>query len=183
MKILRLDKTGLPRAWLTAEEAATLLAKSAILWTLGSDIYVLRGGWNRNGEQSRLVLPAIIACKGDTAGQPETIPMGNRLLFRRDNYRCLYCGEQFAENELTRDHVIPRVQGGKDVWTNVVAACKRCNHGKGGRTPEQAGMDLLAVPFVPNWFEYMYLANRKILGDQMDYLSARFSSKRIWQAA
>lgn len=65
---------------------------------------------------------------------------------------------------------------------NVVSACQRCNHFKGGRTPEQAGMELLAIPFEPNIFEFMYLANRKILGDQMAYLSSRFSGKRTWQA-
>src|SRR5690606_34776009 len=109
--------------------------------------------------------------------------LANPMLFRRDNYLCLYCGQKFCPSLLTRDHVVPRVQGGKDRWGNVVSACQRCNHYKGGRTPEQAGMELLAIPFEPNIFEFMYLANRKILGDQMAYLSSRFSGKRNWQAA
>jgi 5-methylcytosine-specific restriction endonuclease McrA len=104
----------------------------------------------------------------------------NRLLFRRDGHLCLYCGKPFGDRELTRDHVQPRVMGGDDSWTNVVAACRRCNQHKGGRTPEQAGMDLLAIPFTPNRFEWMYLANRTIRGDQMQYLQARFSGKRSW---
>ncbi len=95
----------------------------------------------------------------------------------------MYCGFAFNDYELTRDHIIPRVQGGADIWTNVVAACRRCNHRKGGHTPEQADMELLAIPFEPNLFEYMYLANRQILGDQMEYLQARFSGQRDWQAA
>jgi hypothetical protein len=44
-------------------------------------------------------------------------------------------------------------------------------------------MELLAVPFRPNVFEFMYLANHRIRGDQMDYLKARFSGNREWQAA
>lgn len=78
---------------------------------------------------------------------------------------------------------MPRVQGGQDVWTNVVTACRRCNHRKGGNTPEQAHMSLLAIPFTPNQYEWMYLANRNILGDQMDYLKTRFSGRRSWPIA
>lgn len=103
------------------------------------------------------------------------------MLFRRDNYLCLYCGQSFCSQELTRDHVLPRAQGGKDIWTNVVSACKRCNHTKGNRTPEQANMPLLAVPFAPNPFEYLYLSNRHIITDQMDYLSKQFSNHRDWK--
>jgi hypothetical protein len=70
--------------------------------------------------------------------------------------------------------VTPLSQGGLDIWTNVITACKRCNHHKAGRTPEQAGMELLAVPFTPTYAEYIYLRGRKVLADQMDYLLAHF---------
>jgi len=49
--------------------------------------------------------------------------------------------------------------------------------------PEQANMELLAIPFEPNVFEFMYLANRQIRGDQMQYLKARFTGQRCWEAA
>ena len=61
-----------------------------------------------------------------------------------------------------------------------MAACKRCNNGKGNRTPEQANMPLLAVPFKPNPFEVMYLSQHAILGDQMDYLKRNFTGRREW---
>ena len=109
--------------------------------------------------------------------------LSNALLFRRDGHRCMYCGFEFEHRGLTRDHIVPRVQGGSDTWTNVVTACARCNHHKGGRTPEQAGMALLAIPFEPNVFEFMYLANHRIRGDQMEYLQARFTGRRCWEAA
>ena len=61
-------------------------------------------------------------------------------------------------------------------WVNVVAACKRCNHFKQNRTPEEAGMELLALPFEPNPAEYLALMNSKrIRADQMDFLKAQFS--------
>jgi hypothetical protein len=76
--------------------------------------------------------------------------------------------------DLSRDHVTPVSQGGVDRWSNVVTACKRCNNHKAGRTPEQAGMELLAIPFVPTHAEYVYLQGKRILTDQMDFLLAHF---------
>jgi len=182
-KILRLNKLGLPVAWISKQEAATLYAKSQIIWSLGNTTTVMLGGLNKNGERSKIDVASIIACHGVNDHNHYVPPLTNALLFRRDMCRCMYCGEVFSEKELTRDHIVPRVQQGPDIWSNVVAACKRCNNVKGGRTPEQAGMELLAVPFVPNVFEFMYLSNRIILGDQMEYLEKKFSSKRCWLAA
>lgn len=43
--------------------------------------------------------------------------------------KCAYCGVQ--SSELTLDHVHPKTKGGEDLATNIVPACKRCNHEKG----------------------------------------------------
>lgn len=69
-----------------------------------------------------------------------------REILRRDQHRCQYCG---ATKHLTMDHVMPRSRGGEHSWTNVVAACKTCNHSKGNRTPEEAGMTLMTPPKTP----------------------------------
>ncbi|MEJ2452290.1 MAG: HNH endonuclease, partial [Gammaproteobacteria bacterium] len=69
-------------------------------------------------------------------------------------------------------------RGGRDNWANVVAACRRCNAHKGGRTPEEAAMPLLAVPYVPNLAEYLFLRNRRILADQMEFLKTQFKSQQ-----
>lgn len=66
-------------------------------------------------------------------------------LLRRDRHKCGYCGRAGD----TVDHVVPRCQNGRTEWLNVVVACVDCNSRKAGRTPEQAGMVLRAVPFVP----------------------------------
>ena len=184
MRILRLNKAGLPVSWVTQEMAATLSVKQQIIWSLGEKNIVLRGGHNIHGQRSALYLPPIIACDGETSRHVLTPSLSNRTLFRRDDHFCMYCGNQFSDNLLTRDHVIPVSMGGANHWQNVVAACQRCNNHKGGRTPEQANMELLAVPFTPNIYEFMYLSNRQIVGDQMEYLRARFrSNTRKWQAA
>ena len=103
--------------------------------------------------------------------------MSNPALFRRDDHHCLYCGQSFPASALSRDHITPLSQRGQDSWNNVVTACKRCNNHKAGRTPEQAGIQLLAIPFVPTHAEYVYLQGRRVLTDQMEFLKAHFPRK------
>jgi 5-methylcytosine-specific restriction endonuclease McrA len=69
-------------------------------------------------------------------------------IFRRDNYTCQYCGKK--PHILTIDHIHPRRLGGKGSWQNLVTACPSCNHRKGGRTLEQANMQLLQPPTTPS---------------------------------
>src|SRR5206468_2852304 len=54
-------------------------------------------------------------------------------------------------SELNLDHVVPRAQGGRTTWENVVCCCIDCNLTKAARTPEQAKMKLLKVPVRPRW--------------------------------
>ncbi|MFT4994255.1 MAG: 5-methylcytosine-specific restriction endonuclease McrA [Paraglaciecola sp.] len=180
MFILRLNKSGMPQAWLTPEEAAKYYCQNRVLFELGVAKKVLHGGWNKHGQQSVLALSSIIACEGKVVNGKGSISLCNRYLFRRDNHLCLYCGQKFQTSHLTRDHIIPRSKGGKDVWTNSATACSRCNCHKADRTPEEAGMSLIAVPFAPNIYERFYLMNRRILADQMAFLGNHFSANRIW---
>ena len=127
--------------------------------------------------QSKISVDAIIATQGQHPhkhlfAKSYVPPLSNKSLFRRDQGLCLYCGQQFPNFLLSRDHVHPLSQGGQDRWVNVVTACKRCNNHKAGRTPEQANMTLLAVPFSPSFTEYIYLKGRRVLADQMEYLLA-----------
>jgi hypothetical protein len=145
-------------------------------------LFRLRGGiCARTGRRSVVDVASIIATHGHGGVYPArddyVPPLNNYALFRRDANLCLYCGETFQLVELSRDHVTPLSKGGRDAWTNVVTACRRCNNHKAGRTPEQAGMQLLAVPFQPTYAEYIYLKGRRVLADQMDYLRAHFPRK------
>ncbi|MDN3638805.1 HNH endonuclease [Simiduia curdlanivorans] len=179
MAILQLGQLGLPSAWLSVESAATLITKGRVQWAAGP-VTTLRGGLSQSGIQSVLDVPAIIATN-ERLRDAQFIPaLSNRLLFKRDNNQCQYCSGFFQRASLTRDHIIPRGQGGRDRWSNVVAACRRCNAVKGCRTPEQAKMPLLAVPFTPNRYEFMYLAAHELQGEQLDYLSANWRSLRVW---
>ncbi|WJG09896.1 HNH endonuclease [Aliiglaciecola sp. LCG003] len=182
MFVLRLNKSGMPQAWITPEDAAKHYAQGRVLFELGESKKILHGGWNNQGVQSVLELSSIIACEGKVTAMGGEISLCNRYLFRRDNYLCMYCGQKFKPSQLTRDHIMPRSRGGKDIWTNTATACSRCNCHKAARTPEEAGMTLIAIPFVPNVYERFYLMNRRILSDQMAFLGNHFSQNRSWCA-
>jgi 5-methylcytosine-specific restriction endonuclease McrA len=49
---------------------------------------------------------------------------------RRSSGRCHFCGRKFPPRELTMDHIVPIVRGGKSTRGNVVPACKECNSKK-----------------------------------------------------
>ena len=142
----------MPLEWINYQEAVRFYHSGRVAYCLGSCIYKLRGGVNaKSGLQSVLEVNAIVATHGTnkTLTHDYIPPLSNRTLFKRDAQICLYCGNRFMTADLSRDHVTPLSQGGADLWQNVVTACKRCNNHKAGRTPEQAGMELLAIPFRP----------------------------------
>jgi len=177
-RILRLNQAGQPIEWLDWQEAACLFARELVVWTLGDVVKNVHGGYSRNtGEQSRMVLPSIVACAGEQLARPQTRhPLNNPALFARDGYLCMYCARPFASNALTRDHIVPTSRGGEDRWENVVAACRRCNQHKADRLLNELNMQLVALPFRPNNAEYLALINsRRILGDQMEFLRSQFS--------
>ncbi len=180
MKVLKVDVTGTPQRWLTVEEAAEVICKGGMAWDYGQRIARLRGGWNSVGERSFLDIPAVIGGRGRAAiNLADCVPHLGRhnsnKLFERDQHLCAYCGQVFPRNLLTRDHIMPLSRKGKDEWTNVVTACGRCNSHKADKTPEEAGMPLLYVPYKPNWFEDFILqqGTRNILADQMEFLMNR----------
>jgi 5-methylcytosine-specific restriction endonuclease McrA len=80
-----------------------------------------------------------------------------RNLFIRDQYTCQYCGrnkQQLKSSEfLTRDHVMPRHIGGRDIWENVVTCCNSCNNKKAYHLLEDINMTLLKIPTAPTIFE------------------------------
>ena len=180
-RILRLDVSGRPVDWANWQDAVCLYARDLVEWTLGDSVLRLRGGHSRfDGARTTVDVHSIIACGGRRTPHARTVPaLTNAALFGRDRNLCLYCGRVFSDAALTRDHVVPKSRGGADHWENVVAACKRCNHHKGSRLPHECGMELLALPYVPNVAEYLALINSgRILGDQMDFLASQFGRGR-----
>jgi len=79
----------------------------------------------------------------------QSVHFNRRNVFARDDNVCQYCGQRFSQHDLSIDHVLPRAQGGKTVWKNIVTACVDCNKHKGSRTPYEAAMKLLVRPAAP----------------------------------
>jgi len=179
-QVLRADATGIPLEWIDFKEAVRAYYLGQVVFSLGAPLYKIHGGYNAlTGKRSIIAVNSIIATHGDShavlkARAHYIPPLNNQALFARDAHMCMYCGSQFSARGLSRDHIVPLSKGGMDAWKNVVTACKRCNNRKAGRTPEQAGLELLAVPFVPTHAEYIYLQGRRVLADQMEFLLAHF---------
>jgi 5-methylcytosine-specific restriction endonuclease McrA len=176
IRILGLDIAGNPFKWLTMEEAVHYYASEKVVWDLGDTIQTFHGGYQNTGLRSEISTKSIIAVRGETkrSRQLETINThGNYLLFRRDHHMCAYCGDIFETRDLTRDHVHPKSRGGSNAWENSVTACKSCNMKKANKTPEEANMLLLYLPYKPCRWETFILQNRNVVFDQMEYLKAK----------
>jgi HNH endonuclease len=175
VKVLKLSAQGLPQSWISLEQAVIHYAADEVRWESGAEVAVFHGGINAiSGLESIITISSIIGTKGVPKINPfELKPtLTNAKLFARDRNVCAYCGDVYHEDDLTREHIIPYGQKGRDQWMNVVTACKSCNHRKGNRTPEQAHMPLLYTPYVPSLWEDFILRNRRILSDQMEFLLA-----------
>ena len=179
VRVLQLDVQGTPQAWITAEQAAVCHAMDAVAWVEGAGpLRSLRGGWNAaSGRQSLIEVFPIVALKGvSRVNLFELAPaVTRRKLFRRDRGLCAYCGRHFGEHALQAEHIVPASRGGAWSWMNLVAACAACNGRKAARTPEEARMPLLFLPYVPNRFEDFLLAGRQIRADVHRWLAARLA--------
>lgn len=185
-RVLVLDSGGYPKSWISKRDAIIHHAKDQVSWELGEeDQTVFTGGVNRiSGNLSTLSTLPIISIKNDTSGAKRMgrIPaLDNQTLFRRDAWRCAYCGKHFKEYQLTRDHIHPVSRGGPDVWMNVITACKRCNNIKDDYMLDEIGWDILYEPYVPNHVESLFYKNLNILPCQTRYLETFIKEEsRVW---
>lgn len=91
--------------------------------------------------------PEVIRLVYRVKAPPQRPALTRRAIHDRDDHTCQYCGQRTAHPTL--DHVVPRHRGGRTSWTNLVTACRACNHRKGGRTPDEANMPLRHRPVEP----------------------------------
>lgn len=175
--VLQLDIQGTPQAWITLEQAALHYATDSIAWVDGDGpLRVLRGGWNvASARQSMIEIYPIIAMRGASkVNLFDVVPgFSKSKLVRRDRFTCAYCAGVFTERDLQCEHIVPESRGGAWSWMNLVAACANCNGRKANRTPEEAGMPLVYLPYVPSRFEDFLLEGRHIRADVHDWLAAR----------
>ncbi len=104
----------------------------------------------------------------------QQVAFSRRNVFKRDRFKCQYCGIRPGSDALTIDHVCPRAQGGVSSWDNCVLACVPCNSRKANRTPEQAGMRLRKTPVRPVW--HPLYASMSVRAESW----SRFVSEAYW---
>lgn len=133
-------------------------ARRAVMLVLEGKAEMLEDGLGYfHSSQAAYPIPSVIKL-GYMVHRPRVERKLTRVgVFHRDDFVCQYCGR---ETTLTIDHVIPRFQGGRHIWENVVAACIPCNRRKAGRTPEQANMKLRKIPVKPRDSNAFYIPHR-----------------------
>jgi 5-methylcytosine-specific restriction endonuclease McrA len=176
-QVLQLDIQGTPQAWISLEHAAAHYATDSVVWEDGAGpLATMRGGFNvARGAESRLEISPIIALKGCAKVNlfDHTPAFSRRKLFVRDRFTCAYCAQHFREQDLTCEHILPISRGGSWDWMNLVAACRACNSEKADRLPEEAGMKLVYLPYVPSRWEDFLLEGRNVRADVHDWLASR----------
>lgn len=182
-RILIVDSHGQPVRWAHLMRAARYYAAGKVITDLGENIFSLTGGVQEgSGRRSEFVTSSIVMIRGRhrIPHGREYVGLTKHRLFARDRHVCAYCGGHFIEADLTVEHIVPVSRGGQHVWTNVVTACRSCNTRKGNRTPEEARMPLLYVPYAVCRNEGFILSNRRILADQMEFLRATLPKYSRW---
>ena len=129
-------------------------------------------GWRNGGAPSEVdcigspsgtvPIPRVIVLTSFDRVPRRQIRFSRTNIFSRDQFTCQYCGISPPRSDLNLDHVVPRTQGGRTTWENVVCCCVSCNRNKGGRTPRQAGLRLRRQPARPRWSPVMSVSASKV---------------------
>lgn len=160
-RVLVLNKSFLPIDTTTVKRAFCMVV-SGIAKVVDSQYRVFDfQSWaalsvEKNGDTIGLVgrairVPRVIILLAFDRLPKREVRFSRYNIYARDRNTCQYCGRKLPRQELNLDHVIPRSQGGKTNWENVVCSCLACNRRKGGCSPAQAGMKLRLPPRKPKW--------------------------------
>ena len=142
MKALKLDATYRPVEVIDAIEALVLciVGKAKAIENYTKEIF---------SPSKSFKVPAVIVLNNIVKYRFNGIVCNRQNVIWRDGNRCQYCSKVFPAEKLTVDHVFPKSRGGEKSWTNLVAACKKCNQKKGCRTTKECGMIPIRQPTKP----------------------------------
>ena len=144
--------------------------KRAIVWSAQYDqhskmsidiIDFYKDDWIVGTNNKKHPIPAVVKTNRYFKLHNQRVNFSRKNLFIRDAYTCQYCYQKKDTTNLTYDHVIPKSAwkgktGSPTCWTNIVTACVECNKKKGNKTPTQANMKLLNLPYQPaKSFKYL----------------------------
>jgi len=124
----------------------------------GKAVVVEQSGQYLRTVRDKFPIPSVIVLRAYVNVPRRQAHWSRRGVLVRDNYTCIYCGAQpgggsrgksLSRSDFTVDHIVPKSRGGKDTWTNTACACYNCNHRKGDRLANEAGMRLAWEPKTP----------------------------------
>jgi 5-methylcytosine-specific restriction endonuclease McrA len=122
------------------------LRRAVVLVLAEKAIIVESGDGLMRSERQSIPVPTVVRLSHYVrVPYRREVPLTRRAVLDRDAHQCVYCGIKAD----TIDHVRPRSRGGSHIWTNVVAACARCNHRKGDRLLSEIGWHLAVTPVQP----------------------------------
>ena len=161
-QVLVLNKTWQPISVVTVERAFGMLVTGAAKALDAQYQMFDYDSWAELGADLRtddvihtahiaLRVPGILVLQVFDKFPRRQVRFSRQNIYTRDDFTCQYCLTKFPRSKLNLDHVVPRCQGGKTSWTNVVCSCHPCNLRKGGRTPDEAAMPLMRVPKKPSF--------------------------------
>ncbi|MBU1701846.1 MAG: HNH endonuclease [Candidatus Eisenbacteria bacterium] len=174
-RALVLNRSWVPIGTTTVREAISMVFRETASIILPDDFTVHDfDSWSNlrvNEEEPcirtvclRIKIPEVLLLTRYDEFPVRKIPFSRRNIYRRDQFRCQYCGRRKDPTELSVDHIISRSHGGTSTWLNCVLACLPCNRRKGNRTLEEAGMHLMRPPKEPTWSPTLTvpMARRKV---------------------
>jgi|TARA_B110000240_G_scaffold192515_1_gene236806 5-methylcytosine-specific restriction endonuclease McrA len=151
-KTLVLDSSYIPRSIVSSTRAFVIVYKgSAEVVENHPECFKLVN------EELKINKPSIIRIPRYIKTGIHKIPLNKQNILKRDNYSCVYCGDNYRR-DLTIDHVIPQSKGGKNTWDNLVTACFKCNNKKGSLDLEEFGVDI-KKPIRPHYLMLMKSLN------------------------
>lgn len=130
------------------EPLCVVATRRAVVLVLAEKAFVVEAGEGfLHSATSQIQIPRVVRlARYVRVPYRRQVPLTRRAVLARDAHRCVYC----AVRADTIDHVVPRSRGGHNEWTNVVAACARCNHRKGDRLLSEIGWTLPRAPIQPS---------------------------------
>ncbi len=128
--------------------------KAITLWWRGKAEVLVSHPRKIRSATATIDLPSVLRLQRRVKIPRHRVTFTRANVYRRDGFRCQYCGGRFQSQELTFDHVVPRSRGGDTSWTNIVTSCRPCNRTKCSRTPGEAQMPLLSQPREPRWWPF-----------------------------
>lgn len=120
-------------------------------------------------------IPAVVRLLSFVKVRQKAPTLSRANILARDQFECQYCAKQLTPKEATLDHVLPRSQGGRTSWDNLVCCCASCNKRKGNQTPKQANMPLKQKPVKPGWLPVLQIRFNGKIPDSWQYFLANWT--------